>query len=287
MSLFTNARNITIEVEALLALADSLGEHEPKTAEILALAKEKVSELSVMLATTDKPEELPTETHASAELYAPESVESESEPHEPHPQSVADETEEEVNVATGDVEAAVADNEADELIENAASEEIENNLVCGEDTLEIPRVEDKAELKEEDTYDQPQPAEEPQDVATKPIPPSEIASDTVTEVSASDKPLGYDRMELATDVNERTFMANARDLTKVFTLNDKFRFRRELFGNSNAEFTRALDLISVMRQPEEADDYFFTDLGWDAENEDVKDFMRIIRSYLLTKQSSN
>ncbi len=164
---------------------------------------------------------------------------------------------------------------------------MENILGCGVDTLEIPRVEDKAELKEEDTYDQPQPAEEPQDVATKPIPPSEIASDTVTEVSASDKPLGYDRMELATDVNERTFMANARDLTKVFTLNDKFRFRRELFGNSNAEFTRALDLISVMRQPEEADDYFFTDLGWDAENEDVKDFMRIIRSYLLTKQSSN
>jgi hypothetical protein len=62
----------------------------------------------------------------------------------------------------------------------------------------------------------------------------------------------------------------------TFTLNDKFRFRRELFGNNAAEFADALNVASAMSSQAELDDYFYNDLCWDPENPDVIDFMKII-----------
>ena len=279
MSVILIARNITIEIEALLTLADSLGDNDPKTCQVINLVKDKIAELSETIEMTQKPVESDLESSQSDDV--PQSDEMESS-YLDQKSDEHDDCTEDLNVSTGDIENVesedVAGNEEDNLLENAVSEEIENNLAAGVDTLELPRPEVAP------IYNQPD--EEPREVATKPIPPSEKVNDTVTEVSVANKP-GNERMDLATDVNERTFINNARDLTKVFTLNDKFRFRRELFGNSNAEFTRALDLISVMHHPEEAEDYFYTDLGWDPENDDVKDFMRIIRSYMLNKQSKN
>lgn len=280
MSVISIARNITIEIEALLTLADSLGDNDPKTCQVINLVKDKIAELSETLEMNQKPVESDLPSPQSDDIT--QSEETESSYLVDHEGDGHEDSIEDLNVATGDIENIesedVASNEEDELLENAASEEIESNLASGVDTLELPRP-------DESPIDN-QPDEEPQEIVTKPIPASEKVNDTVTEVSVANNP-GNERVDLATDVNERTFINNARDLTKVFTLNDKFRFRRELFGNSNAEFTRALDLISVMHHPEEAEDYFYTDLGWNPENDDVKDFMRIIRSYMLNKQSKN
>ncbi|MCM1518404.1 MAG: hypothetical protein NC117_07170 [Pseudoflavonifractor sp.] len=68
-------------------------------------------------------------------------------------------------------------------------------------------------------------------------------------------------------------------LRRSFTINDKFRFRRELFGNSETEFADTLNLVSAMGSLSEAEDYFYGDLEWDADNEEVKDFMDVISRY--------
>ena len=65
----------------------------------------------------------------------------------------------------------------------------------------------------------------------------------------------------------------------AFTLNDRFRFRRELFNNSDAEYSSAMDLIAAMESYEEAEEYFLDNLGWSLENPDVKDFMDILQNY--------
>lgn len=65
----------------------------------------------------------------------------------------------------------------------------------------------------------------------------------------------------------------------AFCLNDRFRFRRELFSNSDAEFSAAMNTIAAMESYEEAEEYFLGQLGWDAENPEVADFMEIIRGY--------
>ena len=55
-------------------------------------------------------------------------------------------------------------------------------------------------------------------------------------------------------------------LRKAFSLNDRFRFRRELFGNSDAEMNDTLNLVEAMLNREEACDYFYHDLQWDRDN---------------------
>ncbi|MCM1520598.1 MAG: hypothetical protein NC098_07405 [Lachnoclostridium sp.] len=68
----------------------------------------------------------------------------------------------------------------------------------------------------------------------------------------------------------------APKITSVFNLNDKFRFRRELFMNSESEFVETLAVLQAMSSIEEAEDYLYNDLAWDADNEDVKDFIALI-----------
>lgn len=64
--------------------------------------------------------------------------------------------------------------------------------------------------------------------------------------------------------------------TPVFTLNDKFRFRRNLFNESDEEFAGTLRIISEMKSMEEVEDYLYNDLCFEPDNEDVKAFIDII-----------
>lgn len=71
----------------------------------------------------------------------------------------------------------------------------------------------------------------------------------------------------------------ARDLRRAFTLNDKFRFRRYLFDNDDVRFAETLDALSAMPHYAEARHYLIETLGWDAQNEDVKDFLAIVENH--------
>lgn len=80
-------------------------------------------------------------------------------------------------------------------------------------------------------------------------------------------------------VDEMLSRREARNLRKAFTLNDKFRFRRELFGNNDALFIDTLNVLEAMKTIDEATEYLTEDLGWDRDNEDVKDFIAIIGNH--------
>ncbi len=87
------------------------------------------------------------------------------------------------------------------------------------------------------------------------------------------------------NVEQMIACQGSKDLRKAFTINDKFRFRRELFGNSDTEMTDAINLASAMTSLNEAKEYFYNDLEWDAENEDVKDFMTIIANHFKAQEN--
>lgn len=80
-------------------------------------------------------------------------------------------------------------------------------------------------------------------------------------------------------VDELLTRREARDLKRAFTLNDKFRFRRELFGNNDSMFADTLNAIMAMKSIDEATEYLYEDLGWDPDNEDVKDFVTIVSKH--------
>lgn len=82
-------------------------------------------------------------------------------------------------------------------------------------------------------------------------------------------------------IDEQLHRNLSKNLRKAFSLNDHFRFRRELFANSDAELNDTLNLVETMKSYQEAEEYFYNDMGWDADNEDVADFMAIIKKHFL------
>ena len=66
----------------------------------------------------------------------------------------------------------------------------------------------------------------------------------------------------------------------AFCLNDRFRFRRSVFGGDESLFDRVCARVSEMKDYEEAEEYFYGELGLEPESNDVEDFMTIIREYL-------
>lgn len=80
-------------------------------------------------------------------------------------------------------------------------------------------------------------------------------------------------------LDERLARERAADISKAFTLNDRFRFRRGLFRDSDSEFKETLEVIGSMADMSEAEDYFFNDLCWDPSDPEVKDFMAIVAKH--------
>lgn len=97
----------------------------------------------------------------------------------------------------------------------------------------------------------------------------------------NDYNVGFDDEQDDTElrVDEQLSRNLSKNLKKAFTLNDRFRFRRELFGNKDVEFNDTLNLVEAMHSYEEAEDYFYNDLQWDSESPEVIDFMKIIAKH--------
>ncbi len=128
------------------------------------------------------------------------------------------------------------------------------------DGEEIPSDEPIAPVETQETQEtQEQPEPEP-----KPM-PKPVKPDT-----KSAEPMKLD---------EKLTIEGSRDIRRAFTLNDRFRFRRELFENSEARFVEALDVISAMSSFDEAQEYFYDDLCWDPESEHVKEFMQKVLNH--------
>ena len=125
----------------------------------------------------------------------------------------------------------------------------------------------------------PEPAIEPiaKEPETTPSADEAIAKAAVEEERADADVRPAPDMSITLD--EKLARERAQDIFKAFTLNDKFRFRRELFRGSQAEFDDALNIISQMSTIEEAEEYIYDDLCWNRDNEDVKAFMDIVTKH--------
>ncbi|MDE7402557.1 MAG: hypothetical protein K2M87_03995, partial [Muribaculaceae bacterium] len=68
-------------------------------------------------------------------------------------------------------------------------------------------------------------------------------------------------------------------LPPVFCLNDKFRFKRAIFSGSDIDFNAAMQHVATLDDYESAEQYFFGEKGLDPDNEDVMDFMDVLKTY--------
>lgn len=127
---------------------------------------------------------------------------------------------------------------------------------------------------------EPTPVDEPESEPVEaPTPaPEEVEPEAESEEfepDPDDQPLTLDEA-LQRDMT--------KDLRQAFSLNDRYRYRRELFGNSDSVMNETLNLIEAMHSFDEAEDYFYNDLQWEHDSPEVADFMVIIKNHFWNKR---
>ena len=154
-------------------------------------------------------------------------------------------------------------------------------------------------IADDDIVTQPQPAiaqsrpirDLPTDPHISPNSRNEFADPDDAEATARLKPSARPEPEPAWEevetfdspqisLDEKIARESVKDIHTAFSINDKFRFRRELFSNSIQDYNEAIDIIAAMSSYDEAEDYFYNDLCWDPDNTEVKAFMEIVSRYL-------
>ena len=120
----------------------------------------------------------------------------------------------------------------------------------------VPAVESEAEPSQTEGADEEAPSDE-----------------TAEEQPAAGKP------RTATDVTINDAYAAMDDEAAPVRPNDKFRFRRELFGNDDALFGETLSVLDSMSDIGEATEYVRDNLGLDPDNEHVADFLSIVANH--------
>ena len=214
---------------------------------LLLLADERGDEATALLfdAIREKAESLATD----AKLLEPVNVETPDEPVEK--ECPEDDTD-------GDV---LPENESLRREEELPEENPED------DSARIDAADGNIEVRmEAETASEPEISDEKESVETD-----------RNDASKPEESAGLEDEKITLD--EAFIRSKSKDLHGAFSLNDMFRFRRELFGNSAAEMSDAIELVSAMSSYQEAEDYFYNDLGWDRDSEEAEEFMTIIRNH--------
>lgn len=154
--------------------------------------------------------------------------------------------------------------------------------VLDSDDEEVPAVAPVEEpvAEPEATEEEPLVTGQPDTEAVEEV--SQPKADAETEPEAEpEQPGEAQQSEAKSDlrVDEMLSRREARELRKAFTLNDKFRFRRELFNNDNDKFRETLERIEKMHSNEEAVAYMTGELGWNLEDEAPSDFAATVANH--------
>lgn len=302
---------INYELEGLLYLTMHRGDDTPK--EVWSLISDKIKSLNEGISPAVEDDDVDTddtpdnavisccdETDVTAdeqpEIEEPE-IKEEPENQEPTAQDEEPESEEEPEIS-------LTENQEEELDEDTAESCQPQLTIIGESTEELPEhcnAEPEAPCSdiEREPSTEPEPIAEPMPETTVEIETVEPEPEEEEEPELKEEPepeeeqeeSEYEEIVMPQDdttdtdneepirLDEKLARENSRNLRKAFSLNDMFRFRRELFGNSATEMTDTLNLVEAMSSLSEANDYFYNDLEWDASNPEVQDFMDIIAKH--------
>ena len=98
-------------------------------------------------------------------------------------------------------------------------------------------------------------------------------------VEASGKVIPAERPGLF--LNDLLEKKNFSDFRKAFSLNDRFRFRRELFGGDEARMNKVINDLNDLHSYEDSVTYLNNELKWNIEDEAVADFIKLLEKRFL------
>ena len=167
------------------------------------------------------------------------------------------------------------------------TQEPETERAVTEETAKEVPLEEKPE--EEPVIVQPAPIMTPAEEIRQGLPtekdsPAQPESNPVEEseapvVETPEKVIPAERPGLF--LNDLLEKKNLSDFRKAFSLNDRFRFRRELFGGDEARMNKAINDLNDLHSYEESVTYLNNELKWNIEDEAVADFIKLLEKRFL------
>lgn len=82
-------------------------------------------------------------------------------------------------------------------------------------------------------------------------------------------------------LNEIIEKRQLSDFKKAFSLNDRFRFRRELFGGDESKMNQTISALNEIHTYEDSVAYLDKELKWNIEDEAVADFIKLLEKRFL------
>lgn len=108
---------------------------------------------------------------------------------------------------------------------------------------------------------------------------SSIETIPTEQIEKTDKPFSNERSGLF--LNDLLEKNNLSDFRKAFSLNDRFRFRRELFGGDEERMNKAIHELNNLHSYEDSMAYLNNELKWNIEDEAVADFIKLLEKRFL------
>lgn len=260
-----------LELEGLILVAQRRGEETPLA--VHQLISEKAAQIGAFAA-AEKPADEPAKQNAIDAL--PD-----------------DEPDDDITLEFVDEDADTADEDADATDTAAADEEPQPEpevtvVVDDEPEVVVEVVPEPEPAEQPEAEPQPEPEPEPESIEEEATAQEAADAESEPEIAADAEPVTADDFTTIDDEPVRLDEALQRNMVKdlhhAFSLNDRFRYRRELFGNSDQVMEETLNHIESMATFDEAENYFYNDLEWEYDSPEVADFMVIIKNYFWNKR---
>lgn len=123
------------------------------------------------------------------------------------------------------------------------------------------------------------PVEEPakQEVVEIPaLPVEETPKETPVRKEVDPAPVIPVAAKGNVSLNDLLEKKNLSDFRKAFSLNDRFRFRRDLFHGNEEQMNQVIADLNQIDSLDEALRFIDTNLSWDMNNETVADFIKLL-----------
>ena len=260
-----------LELEGLILVAQRRGEETPLA--VHQLISEKAAQIGAFAA-AEKPADEPAKQNAIDAL--PD-----------------DEPDDDITLEFVDEDADTADEDADAADTAAADEEPQPEpevtvVVDDEPEVVVEVVPEPEPAEQPEAEPEPEPEPEPESIEEETTAQEAADAESEPEIAADAEPVTADDFTTIDDEPVRLDEALQRNMVKdlhhAFSLNDRFRYRRELFGNSDQVMEETLNHIESMATFDEAENYFYNDLEWEYDSPEVADFMVIIKNYFWNKR---
>lgn len=171
------------------------------------------------------------------------------------------------------------DDEDEPCRDESRAADSERAAVSAEPAVALPDSVPTAKIMVPDDSDEDYVVEEIAEVSSEPEVMDQPEMPEMPEIPTVDFQEERKAEPAATTLNDRLAINASRDIRSAFSRNDYYLFKRELFGGKETEWADAMNIIMAMSSFEEAEEYFYNDLAWDPDRDEVKEFLGRVKNH--------